>query len=94
MIINKLCSLPPKTKIYKRDYSHFNEETLINDFRSIDWNTVLGDTNINEQFDSFYSKTNEIIDKHLPLKQMNKKEIKTLSKPWITPAIQKSIVIF
>ena len=24
---------------------------------------------------------------------MNKKEIKTLSKPWITPAIQKSIVI-
>ena len=63
----------PKTKIYKRHYSHFNEETLINDFRSIDWNTVLGDTNINEQFDSFYSKTNEIIDKHLPLKQMNKK---------------------
>ena len=31
----------------------------------------------------------EIIDNHIPLKQVRNK----LSKPWITPAIRKSIII-
>jgi hypothetical protein len=31
IIINKLSALPKNIRIYKRDYSNFNKETLIND---------------------------------------------------------------
>ena len=34
---------------------------------------------------------NSILDEHAPLKRVNKYELKFKSKPWITPAIQKSI---
>ena len=30
LIINKFSHLPSKTKIYKRDYSHFNDSALVN----------------------------------------------------------------
>ena len=42
-------------------------------------------------FDSFYDKISEIVDLHVPVIQLSKKEMKTKSKPWITPAIQISI---
>ena len=32
-----------------------------------------------------------LIDRHLPLRKMTKREIKTNSKPWITPDICNSI---
>ena len=35
----------------------------------------------------------KIVDKHVPLKKLSRKEIKFLSKPWITKAIKKSICI-
>ena len=35
----------------------------------------------------------KIVDKHVPLKNLSRKEIKFLSKPWITKAIKKSICI-
>ena len=36
---------------------------------------------------------NSILDEHAPLKQVNKYKLKFKSKPWITPAIQKSISV-
>ena len=35
-------------------------------------------------FNSFYSTIEKIIDKHLPLRKITKKEHKNKSKPWIT----------
>lgn len=93
VIINKFCSLPPKVKLFKRDYRNFDEETFKEEFQSIDWSGILTGVNINELFNSFYSKTSDIVDKHLPLIQLNKHETKSLSKPWITSAIRKSIAI-
>lgn len=34
-----------------------------------------------------------IIDKHIPVKQLSKREQKFLSKPWITSALRKSIYV-
>ena len=34
---------------------------------------------------------NEILDTHVPLKKLNKKELRLQAKPWITPGIVKSI---
>ena len=36
---------------------------------------------------------NSILDEHAPLKRVNKYKLKFKSKPWITPAIQKSISV-
>ena len=44
-------------------------------------------------FDRFYSSILEVIDQHIPVKQMSRKELKLKSKPWITSAIKKSILV-
>ena len=36
---------------------------------------------------------NSILDEHAPLKLVNKYKLKFKSKPWITPVIQKSIIV-
>ena len=95
IIINKFSAIPAKIKIYKRDYSKFNESSLIDEIQSVDWQTVFASKNEmidpSDLFDSFYYKISEIIDKHIPIKQLSKTEIKYHSKPWITPAIKVSI---
>ena len=92
IIFNKFSSLPSNVKIYKRDFSLFNEPDLINEFQSINWQTVFAsNSDPSLMFDNFYAKTTEIIDKHIPIKQLSRNEIKLKSKPWITRAIQKSI---
>ena len=94
LIINKFSHLPSKTNIFKRDYSHFKDSDLVDEIRSIDWSTILLDSHdVNALFNSFYSNLSNIVDKHVPLKKLQKKEIKFMSKPWITPAIKVSIGI-
>ena len=41
--------------------------------------------------DSFLNNINSILDAHVPLKKVNKYKLKFKEKPWITPALQKSI---
>ena len=41
LILDKFSTLPSNVKLYKRDYSTFNQQELINEFQSIDWETVL-----------------------------------------------------
>ena len=49
--------------------------------KEIDWTTTLPDNeNINSLFDSFFSTVSNIIDKHIPLKQLSKLE--TISLSW------------
>ena len=44
-------------------------------------------------FDYFYSKISQIVDKHIPIKQLSRRELKFKSKPWITSAIKRSIKV-
>ena len=91
LIIKKFSSLPTNVKIFKRDYSNFDETALVNDIQAIDWWQVFsGNTNTNDMFDSFY-ETVEMVDAHIPIKQTSKRQLKCQSKPWITPAIKTSI---
>ena len=48
--------------------------------------------NPDKLFDFFYKKVSEVVDWHVPIKQLSKEEIKTKFKPWITPAIKTSIL--
>ena len=79
-------------KVYKRNYSKLNVNALCGDMQAINWQEILlPDHNIDELFDSFYSNVSTIKDMHAPIRKLTKKEMKIKSKPWITPAIQKSI---
>ena len=44
-------------------------------------------------FDTFNSEQMKIIDKHIPLKQLSRKDVKHRSKPWITSGIKTSLKI-
>jgi hypothetical protein len=92
LIINKFTTLPKHFKMYKRDYSNYDECKLINDIEIIDWHVELPETNyVNTIFGSFYSKLSNIINKHIPLKLISRKNIKHMLKPWITGAIRFSL---
>ena len=85
-------ALPKKFKIYKRDYSNLDETALIDEIQSVNWETIFPhDCDVNIIFDRFYSTIADIIDKHVPVKKLSKKQIKFYSKPWITPGIKTSI---
>ena len=49
--------------------------------------------NVNLSMDSFLNNINSIFDVHVPLKKVNKYKLKFKTKPWITPALEKSISI-
>ena len=76
---------------YFRDYRSLNKVHFIEEFNNIDWNVVLAldksDPNIS--FDSFFSKLDDLIKKHVSLKKVLNKQRK--SKPWITKGIRRSI---
>ena len=44
-------------------------------------------------FDNFYIKLSEVVDLHVPVKQLSKQDLKARSKPWITSGIRTSIRI-
>ena len=75
------------------NFSKFSEENFIHDLSCIDWVDIVSrdETNINKAFSSFYNKLNKLINKQAPLKPISGRKIKSLSKPWITKGIHKSI---
>ena len=94
LIVSKLSSLPASTKVFRQDYSNLDRETLISDFQSIDWNSLLKkSSDPSNMFDNFYIKLSEVVDLHVPVKQLSKQDLKARSKPWITSGIRTSIRI-
>ena len=94
IILNKFSSLPSSVKVYKRDYFKFNQASLISEIQTVDWQIVFtSDTDPSCMFDCFYSKISQIVDKHIPIKQLSRRELKFKSKPWITSAIKRSIKV-
>ena len=65
------------------------------DYFDKDWPDVpqLDQQDVNLSIESFLDNMNSISDEHTPLKRINKYKLKFKSKPWITPAIQKSITV-
>lgn len=93
LIISKLSHLSSNIKIFKRDYSKFDESHLTNEIQSVDWQELFSLNNFTSTtlFNLFYTKVSEIVDKHIPIRQLSQRELKVQSKPWITSAIRKSI---
>ena len=74
--------------IYKHDYKNFNSHLFMQDLNEQSIDTNLKVTEYTEQFASLIKK---VLNKHAPIRKMNKREIKRIEKPWITNDIIKKI---
>ena len=96
LIITKLSNPSKNFKLYKRDYSRLDNDMLISEASKVNWEEVLtsesGVLDINAVFQNFYVCISNLINEQAPLRKLTRKEIKSLSKPWVTPGIQTSIV--
>ena len=81
-----------KQNLFRGD-KNYDKASLVSEFINIDWKSILklDEANPATSFDNFNKKINEIIDIHLPLKKLSKKELKIQAKPWITAGIRNSI---
>ena len=61
-----------------RDYSKFSSESFRDDISIQNWNN--GFDNINDQFNDFYWRLDECINRHAPMKKLSPGEIKLKSK--------------
>ena len=79
---------------FQHDFSHFNEENLLNDFSNFDL-SYLNDSavDVNAKFIRFLSNLDEVVKTHAPLRKLTKRDIKFRNKPWINGKIQKMMRI-
>ena len=85
----------PKSNIFERDWSNFDQQNFVLDFFSIDWklNLNLENKDINESFTSFLDTMNQILDRYAPYKKLSKYQLKFKNKPRLSKGLQKSIQI-
>ena len=76
-----------------RDWKALDPIRLSESFKKIDWNKILSleKNDPDYSFCRFFDKLTILIDSHVPLKKMSKKQRNSLSKPWMTNEIRKSI---
>ena len=87
-ISKKYVSSKLKSNSYQRDYSNFNERLFIEDVSIQNW---INDDDTNVLYDDFIWRLSNCVDRHVPLKKLNKKQLKLKSKPWINTFIIKLI---
>ena len=81
-------------KRYSRDYQQFDKkEAYLRELMQTDWNTKLNNltNNINQTTNDVIKTTEEISNKHAPIKKVSCRKLKQFTKPWITYGILKSI---
>ena len=83
--------MPRKHNLLKRDFKKYDKAEL--EVININWPGILsldlGDPN--HSYERFNKKINEVLDTHVPLKKINKNDLRLQAKPWITSGIVKSI---
>ena len=73
------------------NWSQFQSEEFVRNFRSLDWRETLSleGRNIDTSFESFLTKVNTLVDRHVPVATLTRKQRN--KKPWITPEILKAM---
>ena len=62
----------------------FESSKFISDLNQINWGQILynEENDINFSMNKYLSKLDSLLDTHAPIKKINKKELKFLTKPW------------
>ena len=95
LIIEDLNQTPSKEipTISFRSYKNFSDDAFKAEFRELDWTLVAENSEVNLGFNSFVRLVNRIVDKHAPIKVIEKKENEITSKPWTARGIKTSMKI-
>ena len=73
-------------------FRNFSESASVDEISSVDWQVLFQhDSDPSKMLESFHRILTQIVDKHIPIKQLSRRELKSYSKPWITSAIKTSI---
>ena len=75
--------------MYKRDYKNRNKQSFLDDLSIQNWKNDMQDAI--EKYNDFIWHLEACVNRHAPIKKLNKKEIKMKIKPWITPDIQRKM---
>ena len=82
LILNKITVDYKACSFAKRYYSNFDEQKFVNGFSNLKMNFLHdSNTSLISKFDVFYQNVTFYVDNQVPLKKMNKKDIKFHSKP-------------
>ena len=82
-----------KTPPIVRDWSKFNPDSFVSDYAKIKWNLKFKDSeNVDKSFEIFHTIMADLVDQHVPLVRLTRKQFKLTLKPWITKGILKSII--
>ena len=75
--------------------SKFNKDNFIFDYFDKNSSEILqlDQHNVNLSMDSYLDHINAILDIHAPFKKVNKYKLRFKLKPWITPALHKSMSV-
>ena len=68
--------LPKSHNLFTRSSKNFNKENFVADYRNVDWDEVinLSKNDANFAMKNFLLNFNKILDTHMPLRKMKKKE--------------------
>ena len=77
--------------VFSRDYSKFSVDNFRDDVSIQNFNVEFED--VNDQFNDFYFKIEDCVNRHAPLKKLKPKEAKLQQKPWISKELIKMINI-
>ena len=80
---------------YWREIFQSLTENFILDYFDKNWSEILqlDQHNVNLSMDSYLGHMNAILDIHAPYKKVNKYKVRCKIRPWITPALQKSVTV-
>ena len=77
--------------MYDNDYSNFSEASFCDDVSIRKWNLISNDANLLAH--DLNWRLDGCVQRHAPLKKLNKKEVKRRLNPWMTSKIMKLIGI-
>ena len=83
----------PRESVSYRDWLSWNKVDFVDQFKNTRWKDLLRlhSDDADYSFEKFFEKLNKMIETHVPLKNISKKQSKRVSKPWITKGIKRSI---
>ena len=88
MALHDILSSRCQRSTLKRNFKKLDKDKFIEDLNNIQWR--INDI-VNESFDNFLNDFSSLIDKHVPLERLSRRDHKLSQKPWLTRGILNSI---
>ena len=82
-----------KSNIFKRNWKNLDQNLFISDFENASCDEIIdvNKENVNLSINNYLYNIDLLLEKHAPLKRLNKQKLKFQQKPWITQGLQISI---